>query len=352
MVTSVEVPRDFPWLSPTGIASGQPVRALLWGRAAHAINWLLAAGVQCIPQFASPDAQVAAGATATYHVMLVQTQQAKYRMWLVSVRADSPPGTLSLTFTDASGGPHTYTVTAPAPTADTDDLKEIGPIFETITSRTAGIVAATFSIASAASSTKATVVEDISCFEMPRGRLNNDATDQGLAPSTILGSDSPGPITAGDGYSSLGAIIQAHYAAFKAQPRTLFVWARPANQGVPTTSATFEALFIEGPPCLGTKLYRTSTTIAMTVYAYVRTSASTTGELRVTMTNGSTTAIAIPTSTAGAWVSGTVNIDCEDLTASDGRRASRDDIATIELRRVSGAGTVYLETVQGIEVRP
>lgn len=350
-MTLVKILRDFPWLSQDSILVGQPVRAMTWAQAAHAVNWLSAAGSHCIPKFFGGEATVAAGSTATYHVQLVQTPQAKYRMWDVAYYADVTPGDFAMTFTDPSGTPHDISGRSQVATADIEDLVE-KPVLETIATRTGGIVPATFSFTSGASSTKTACIYTISCFELPRGALQCDAQDLGIAVESILGADAPGPILDGDAYTSLGAVVQGHYAPFKAQPRVQFVWAEPAGQGISTTSATFVPLFEEGPVCLGTKLYRTSTTIAMTVYAYVRTGAATTGELRVTMTSGGTVTIAIPTSTTGAWVTGTVDIDCEDMTAADGRRAGRDDIATVEVRRVSGAGTVAVETVQGIEVRP
>ena len=48
---------------------------------------------------------------------------------------------------------------------------------------------------------------------------------------------------------------------------------------------------------------------------------------------------------AAAWLSGDLDVDCEDLSVSDGRRSARYDKCTIEFYRVSGANSVYVESI-------
>lgn len=331
---------SFPVCSADGVRNGHACRAIHLRPVADALNWLTGHGQHLIPATRTDGkSTIAIGATRTHRMQLMSRVQATHRVWFISARAGI------LTFTDPSGGSSSWGyIGAPI------TLRHV----ETITAPADGPVAVSWTLANSASSSVVADVDGVTCFELQRRDLALSATDDAVDGDTIvtLSGGVPAPILDADAYTSIGALSRGLANARTKDNRTLFEWSAPSGDGFQTTSASFVPLFEEGPVLLASKMYRASVTGEVTAQFYVRTGAATTGEVRVTMTSGATITGTIATATGGAWVSLTFDVDCEDLAESDGRRASRDDVCTIEVRRTAGAGGVDIETVSVYELRP
>ncbi len=329
----------FPVCSADGIRNGHACRATHLRPVADALNWLNGHGQHIIPATRTDGkTSIAIGATRTYRAQLMSRVQATHRAWFISARAGI------LTFTDPSGGSSSWGYISSAVT-----LRHV----ETITAPADGPVAVTYTLANSASALNGTF-DGITCFEFQRRDLALDATDDAVDSDTIvtLSGGVPAPILDADAYTSIGALSRGLANARTRDNRTLFDWFAQSGDGFQTTSGSFVQLFEEGPVLLGSKMYRGSVTASATAQFFVRTGAATTGEVRVTMASGATVTGTIATATGGAWLAVSFAVDCEDLAVSDGRRATRDDVCTIELRRTAGVGAVSIESVCIYEVRP
>jgi len=336
----MRVQDNFPVCSADGVLNGHACRAVHLRPVADALNWLNGHGQHVIPATRTDGkTSIAIGATKTYRAQLMSRVQATHRVWLISARAGL------LTFTDPSGGSSSWGFISSAVT-----LRHV----EAITAPADGPVAVSYTLANSASATVVGVFDGVTCFELQRRDLALDATDDAVDGDTIvtLSGGVPAPILDADAYTSIGALSRGLANARTQDNRTLFDWAAPSGDGFQTTSGAFVPVFEEGPVLLGSKMYRSSVTASAVAQFFVRTGAATTGEVRVTMTSGATVTGTIATATGGAWLAVSFDVDCEDLAASDGRRSTRDDVCTIELRRTAGVNAVSIETCSIYEVRP
>lgn len=329
----------FPVCSADGVRNGHACRAAHLRPVADAMNWINGHGQHLIPATRTTGkTAIPIGVTKTHRLQLMSRAQATHRVWVFSARAGL------LTFTDPSGGSSSWGyIGAPV------TLRHV----ETVTAPADGPVAVSWTIANSASSTAVGALDSIACFELQRRDLALNATDDAVDGDTIvtLSGGVPAPILDTDAYTSIGALSRGLANARKYDRRTLFEWSAPSGDGFSTASGSFVPLFEEGPVLLASKMYRVSVTGEVTAQFYVRTGTATTGEVRVTMTSGATVTGTIATATGGAWLAVSFDVDCEDLAATDGRRATRDDVCTIEVRRTAGAGGVDIETISIYEVR-
>lgn len=329
----------FPVCSADGVRNGHACRATHLRPVADAMNWLNGHGQHLVPATRTDGkTTIAIGATKTHRMQLMSRVQATHRVWFISARAGI------LTFTDPSGGASSWGyVGAPV------TLRHV----EAVGTPADGPVAVSYTLANSVSSSVSAIIDGVACFELQRRDLALDATDDAVDGDTVvtLSGGVPAPILDADAYTSIGALSRGLANVRTQDNRTLFERSAPSGDGFQTTSGSFVPLFEEGPVLLGSKVYRSSVTASAVAQFFVRTGAATTGEVRVTMTSGATVTGTIATATGGAWLAVSFDVDCEDLAATDGRRSSRDDVCTIEVRRTAGVNAVSIETVSVYEVR-
>lgn len=334
------VPPQLIDLGDAGVKSAYAVDGRDWTAVSRAYDAALGSWSALIPMCA-PMVQVPAvspydDVSLAPSFRVWPRYQASHRLWFYSLAALGE-GTFLSSFTDPSGGKTYQNVSG-----TTALLAHV----ETVSARTSIETTLTPSIAFDVDGT----LLAIGCYELPRVQLavggsNLSTSDAG----SDSGAEGPRlPIT--DDYAGLGAgFVTRSTAALRDTARRCGLFAgAPYAQ---STSSTFAAVFQTPPIALGRFLYRGQTSSTMQLAAFVRASdATTTGEVRFTMASGA--AVTLPFGQSTGYVRGQIAIDAEDLSAADGRRSTRDDTCTVELRRASGAGTVYLDTVTGGEGSP
>lgn len=323
----------------TAVVSGAAIQAAEWQSMCAAHDALASSGSVLIPWHA-PMTTIAASGSKAFTYRFWPKYNATHRLWTMAfIATTSTPASAAVVLSDGTTIGVIFTQDAPRTVSFVHPLS----------AQSAAESSETITITLGASS--AGKVVGMGCWEYPRpavalptGATKFDATttdigiDQSVARALL-------PIA--DSYEGLGIGYMAHAIdSLRDETRRTGIFA-----GAPfasSTSSTFAAVFQAPPIALGRFLYRGQTSSTMQLAAYVRASnATTAGEVRFTMANGATLTRAFGSSTG--YVRGQIAIDAEDLSASDGRRSTRDDTCTVELRRVSGAGTVYLDTVTGGE---
>lgn len=309
------------------IVTGQAVRAQTWLTAAQLLNWCGGKGAVLVPAYCPSANTIKATEVKTYSYRVTPSGRAVMRIWSVALA-----GAGDVTIKAGSLAPVTVSATA---SITTHEVREV------LAAKSGTVQTLTLVITSAASSSDITIAS-ISCYEAPRPSL--DAADAGIDTLTTMAR---APIDERVN-SSLGGIVDAlatmhrrHYVAF----------ARPEEEAWSTTSGAYGPVLTAG--CIvARKLYPTSTTGAVRWYAYVKTSAATTGTIRVTHSGGGTATIAIAANTSWTWqtVDATAQYPCEDLSTADGLAGGTWPTYTVEFKRASGAGTVYVASVCAEEV--
>jgi hypothetical protein len=329
------VPERAVTLSAASIVSGLPVVGSSWEAMASQYNHTAGMPSALIPLYA-PDITIAAGATGIGRYRIFPRYQGSHRMWFVS--AGTASGYADLTITFDSGSTMTFRCSGDA---------GANQFFEPLTGgdRTDVEHGIDLSIANDAASTGSAVVRLIGCYEAPRGELELYPSDDAGVSAETLRSGLPIYDGSADGRSLGGLTTLVDTALATARRTGLFA----ASPYFTTTSGAFVAAgYARGFVVRGRKKYVADTTSKMQVRAYCVTPVGTTGEIKFAMTSGANVTIAIPSNTSG-WLTGEVDIDCDDFSDAYGRRSTRFDKCTVTARRTGGAGTVAVDHYGGGE---
>lgn len=339
------VPKRGAELAYSTIVSGQPVTGSTWNAAAAQYNHLAGGGSAIMPLHAL-EVVIAPGSSQTFQTHLRPRWSATHRMWVMT--AYSASGTADVTFTMPNGTTGTARVTtatyAWVPFYEVlDDLDRGG---------TDDGVELDFTIANDAASVDMITVAMLGCYELPRAelRLRTDA-DRGVSTETLRAGlpifDDGSDLFAGSEgvglYALTGSVDFSHKEHCR---RTGMFFGHPFAS---TSSGSFSSPFVQPFVLRARKLYTSSTTGPVRVSAWVRADGGTGGEVRFTMASGDTLTLTIPVASAGEWIAGDIDVDCDDFVDDYGRRSSRWDTCTVEYRVSSGGGSVYLDHVTGGE---
>jgi len=319
--------------SATPVKVTYPVRGGPTMRIAGGLaNWIQGRGATLIP-YHSIGETITSG-THTLHYTIWPTDAPTHRAWVFDIY--TAPGTpVQATFTDPSGGTAGVWINVDA------DASRRAIHVETVTSPGSGeaTVAPTFT-----SDGANYVLAGLACYEIPVPSLDVTGATLGVHVETLLGGQAIVDTAAADGVS-MGALTATLEAARdNARRAGLDHWSVDHGNALSTVSITYQDMLVGGlgVPILARKVYQTDTEGTVQLRAYVSASSSTTGEILVTSTATSNTALLSIDSAAGVgWVTGSIEVDCEDLTASDGRRGSTWDTLTWQWRRLTGVGTLY-----------
>lgn len=330
------VPLEAPSLSAINIRSGVAPSSREFLNAANLANWLAGRGGQLIPAFCYGT--LAGNTTKTLNLHVLPRKQALTRAWVISAYATSAtPFVLTVTrgsFSQAFTFAQTRVDSAPA------------ILYEPITSPTDTVGTATqltLTLASSASS-GAGFIDSISCFEVPRAVVVPGLDDG----TVVLDRYRPGaPIhqfsveTLVDAVTDLAAISRRN---------GMYCWAVDVADCFSTTSTSYVPIFDLLKPAvlaaytdaangaldyINCKVYARSTVLG--------------GTFRVTAASGDSNTINLTSSGAWVWNPGTINtrtvsVDTENLSVSDGRRSSRWDELTFELK-AGTAGVAEIATI-------
>lgn len=335
---TVRVPELPPWAGYLEACSAKPVReATIY---AMALNWLLGRGGTLIPWTRiGADNSVPIGGTRTLRFTIYPRYQATHRMWLVTGGASAPS---SAVFTDPSGGTSTLTFSSDTSISSGEDQLAPRVHVETITSRVDVATHVEVDFAVPGSALDAVKVVAIACFELPRTALELGGPDLGINQGSLVGGR---PILADDGVS-LGGVAAAIEEAKEIAKRAAHFQYAVFDGGIDgaVSSGIYSNVFAARMPVLERFLYDGETRATVPVWVYTRSSATSSGDVLLTMDSGDTCTISVPTNDAGTWRSGTLLVHVEDLAVADGRRASILDLLHVEARS-TGVGDWWLESL-------
>jgi hypothetical protein len=331
------VPRRALALGNAHVLSASPVQATDWAAASSAYDLLDGMGSALIPMCASMGAISGTTPTDLDGMSLTFTvwprYQCTHRLWLFALGFPFATS-LAYGFQDPSGG---------QVFGNASDVSLISHV-ETVSARTSSETQLTTLFAT----DNDAGLTAIGCYELPRVSLavagsSLATTDAGMNAAVV---NSGRPIDDDYAGNGIGFVARELDALRDSCRRTGLFAAAPFAS---TTSGTFTTV-LTAPVVLGRSLYNGQTQSIMQLALNATVSgASAQGECRVTMASGAVVTIGI--SSSGNFRS-QIAIDCEDLTSSDGRRGSRDETVTVELRRTSASGSITLNTINGGEGTP
>lgn len=331
------VPTRFAFPSRSGVASGKPVRAQQWSPLGDACNYLRGHSRVLVPH-TTLDNAIGASTTRTYTVPMQIATWMRHLAWHIRLRSTTAVATV--VFTDPSGGTVTYTV-APLD-ADAGPRLSSRVHIETLSTPVTGsdylATPRTITIQRTDAGGGSVFVDSLGVTALSRETLDYSAADLGVDVDTLR---SEYAIVAED-YKSVRGITQViaeqDDTTLQGIDRALFFWTRPQGQGVSVTSA-WAAVFVEGPVVQASHRYLNETLRRVYCGATGKvTTAGDTLEVRFTAASGDTVTETLTATTSGTWgTPAELDVYAEDLSTSDGRRSSTDEIVTIEAR-VTGAG--------------
>lgn len=353
---SVPVPRDFPFPSRSGIASGKPVRAGQIAQVGHALNYLKGHGHTVIPAMSLTSVPIPPGTTYTYDAIFPLQPWTRHLVWSFRPRINTAGGFATGTFTGPYGGAFTFSALRSEP-----EYRAITTAFRFIEAATSAPTSSlyygapgTFTIENDATSTHDLYVDVVQCLALPRETLEMDTSDEAISGAGSIGAGLP---IFDQAYYSLGGISRViadgeDSASLGFATRALFAWARPRGQGLLVSGTTWTPVFEEGPCIQPHHRFRAETLrhVWCNVVGKVDTGGDTL-EVRFTAASGDTVTETDGSTTSGSWgFPSALDVYAEDLATSDGRRASTDEVITIEVR-CTGAGTQtgYLEGISMID---
>lgn len=285
------------------------------------------------------DHAIPASTTRTYTVPMQIATWMRHLAWHIRLRSTSAVATV--VFTDPSGGTSTYTV-APLD-ADAGPRLSSRVHIETLsTPVTSSDYLATpraITIQRTDSGGGSVYVDSLGVTALSRDSLDYSADDLGVDTDTLRADLA----ISDESYKSVGGIVdvlaeQDDTTLQGLTDRALFFWTRPQGQGVSVTSA-WAPIFVEGPVVQASHRYISETLRRVHCGATGKvTTAGDTLEVRFTAASGDTVTETLTATTSGTWgLPVELDVYAEDLSTSDGRRSSTDEIVTIEAR-VTGAG--------------
>lgn len=339
MTTGALVPIAPLLLGYGGVYSAKPVRggATQWAAYAQAANHLLGRGGALIPQ-ALCRATLDQNSTTSLRFKVWPRYACRRRLWISTYHVNAIVNNVKVRFTDPSAGTSdtTFSVAATTQRFQHVHVEDVATPASTVTEVVPGW-------AEINDKTPVTI-ECVACYEIPRTELTLDANEYGVDLTSCYASR-PIYTATGKGPGAVSTAVQQ--AETIAQRAGLFHFARSTNYAPGTTSAAYAPVFLADsvPVFLGRKLYTLSTVRTLQVHCRASSGAATSGNIRFTMTNGDSLVLAVTLNMAASWLSGELDVDCEDLSVSDGRRSARYDKCTIEWQRTAGASTVNIESI-------
>ncbi len=208
-------------------------------------------------------------------------------------------------------------------------------------STTAGEVSVQVSVDSAAAG--AVTLQTVTVAELPRWEHDDATTTAGTHETSCVGAQPIYENTDTDDKFSVQSVFEQVREQGDNHTRcSLFSWYNAA--GLTTTATAFSGTsnIFRIDPAVQTRLLTasvTTRTVAWAVYAVAAGASS--GEVKVTMTNGSTSTITVANTTI-AWTTGTVSVETDSMTETALIRGGTRDTAVFEFRDVTGTGiTLY-----------
>lgn len=305
-------------LSGLLVSSGQT-----WAPIVANTNWLNASGA-CLVASSCGDSSknsVGSGATCVWRFRTYTRIQAIERIWMFQLTGAK--GSTGCDIKAGSSATQTFYVT--------EGVTNTYLYTETIAAQASTTTDLTFQVTSNGA---ATVVQSISCWEQYRSRLEATNTDFGIDLASVRPGSRIYAPTAPTLIESISGVV---YGGSGADPRRvgLFSWSVPASNPA-TRTGTYQAITGLGCPVLTRKLADGATTGTVYWSAYAKVNAGN-GDVQVITSHSGVSDSVNVTGTSFAWTTPrAISVDCDDLSAVDGRQSSTWDEVTVNIRGNGG----------------
>lgn len=299
-----------------------------WAAAGDLANWIQSQGA-CLVAGTSCDAQkLTKSTTYNFHYRTKTRVVNVQRLWTFAFRGV----TQATNVTVSVNGGTSYTFRASTFTGQFP-----ASVVETVAAKSSA--EADLKVTVTIGSDTDVWMDAIRCYEVPRPMLNYDTTDYGVL---LASEQSPQPIDA----ISYESIYGTFNSLVNQDPRRvgLYHWAVPAELPLTRTSNVAQNLLTLTVPVLQRILTSGATTAQISWSVYAKIAGGGTAVINMSTDGSAASDNMSVTSAAFAWTTTrTVSVDCEDLTAGDGRRSTRFDglqfaIASDGVNQLSLAG--------------
>lgn len=311
------VPHFRPDFDTGGLKSGLPVSARDWGHLASLGNFCNGHGGMLIPWTSLNFDQKSAGANV-YHFYVGPKNRAVLRRWRVNLR--STGGTTAAVTCGSASAVTVHSIASV--TGRTSAYEFVEPL--AAKTNTAGDT--TLSI-----DADDVLIESVAMYEETRAWLAMDTTDYGVDVTSVRVRQPIADIAnravrgASDAYKNLDA-----------RRAGVFHWSTPTTNALGVTAGALTDIFPLYPPALAAVVGTGTTTSTFTCAVYAKVDAGA-GDVTFSSTQAGGTVTLAPNTTSFAWYTGSLTINAEDLTATDGRQSSAWE--TIRIRAQKATAT-------------
>lgn len=312
----------------TPLVVGAPVSARTWGDIGRLLHYVRGRGRMLVPYTFVNDA-LSSGVAYTARFRTAPSGVAITRVWIVAVRG------VSLDFGSE------ITLQAGGAAARTFPIGFWRPSYLVYLEDGCTKTTAATDLAITITADANCVLEGIACYELPRAVLT---------PTTDLGVHLDSLYPRRSIYSSAEEGIDAiarGILATKCRRIGLFGWWGAEMNTVSTSNVDTWSFPIPVVPALDA-FGTTQRKIVVTVWCWV-SNATTAADFTFVAGSGDSDVLSLPAaagSTTPQWLTGSLDVDAEDLSSADG---DAGDTVQLQVKRTSGAGTVKWQGACGFE---
>lgn len=315
------VPPERPQTSAAGAyKSGSPVRASDWLTMGSLAHWIAGCGQVVVP---AHSVRIGLKGTVALRYRVPQNGRSIARVAVLSIRADVLGESREV---DVTMGTSTARLTVGALVSGGRSQ-----IYVLDTSVVRGSAASEIIVTVIG---QEVVIDSCAIYELPRAALSRDATDGGVALDTLF----PRRPIVDSATSSVRGVVALMQAIDGRRIGHLARYGPP----IVISSASWTSLMRRPSPCV--PRYDVSTKRDLTLDMYARAASATVYEYRFVSAAIGASAVGTISTTSLAWrgaVAGAVV--CEDPNKPDGLPAAGADTVDVQVRRISGVGSVSVE---------
>lgn len=326
-MTSIAFPPNIRTeIGPGPILAGDPVSAVqTWQLAAAGVNYLNGAGAMLIPAAALDMSKSVTTTSMTFHFRAFTRKQAVARIWCVQLAGTTSAGGVATINANAYGA-----LTVDVPAVGTVSL----PFLYTEVLGSQASAATDLSVVIASSAGKSIQVVSISCWEQWRPALEPASGDRGVNAESIRPRER---IYLGNYPTQPDSVTGIYDALTNCDARRVGLFHWSVDTAAPATrNGAYQSILGLLAPILTRKLTNGATTGTVYWSAYAKVNAGN-GDVQITTSHSAVTDSVNVTATGYAWTTDkAISVDCEDLTAADGRRATSWDEIDVQIRGNGG----------------
>jgi len=318
------VPYRRPGIEHADVKVGASVRGFTSRNAAELAHWTRGRGMCIVPHSRCGRRISSADGTVALHYYTLPSPFAIARIWSIHAHSTgSTSGDMDVTI--GSGPTRTYTaptVTSPA-----------NPPIVYVEELAAKVVTATDATVTLVANTTDTIqIDSVSCYELPRPALTEDATEYGVDLESFFPQSSIHD-TANESAHALAELVD------DLNPRRVYI--NQYHTDWSTSSGSYTDVYTLPLPALAPYTGSATKSVTWAVWASM-SGAGNSGTFRLTAASGATDTITL-TADASTWAiygTSTITINAEDVTKVDGLPASTWETLQLAAKVDSGGGSI------------